>query len=181
MEKIEKARIIERTVCKQKLLAEGLLDAQNAYQQVIHHYKQQMEDGADAGSNEIALNPMMPSLIAKYSQWFMQNSNTSEQALREMTEIAIKDFKSEEERYHEERMKELREKRLLEKKLEQQQKEEGDRQRREEEERAKAELQTKIKRWKSLAEKAKNLFCFMSDEEIQFLHDEERIMFDMEG
>ena len=76
----------------------------------------------------------------------------------------------------EERMKELKEKRLLEQKLEQQRKKEGDRRRREEEERAKVELQNKITRWKNLAEKTKNLCCFMSAEEIQFLRDEEHIM-----
>lgn len=118
----------------------------------------------------------MPHLIAKYSEWFNSNSNTSEKALREMTEIAIKEFKGEETRYHEERMKELRETKMLEKQLEQQRKEEEDRRRREEEENAKAELQRKIAKWKSLAEKARNLCSYMFIEDIQFLHNEERIV-----
>ena len=146
---------------------------------MIQFYKQRIEDGPNAGglnSNEIALNPMMLHLIAKYSQWFNHNSNTSEKVLREMTKMATKEFKDEEARYHEERMKELQEKRFLEQKLEQQRKEEGDRRRREEEEQAKVELQNKITRWKNLAEKARNLCCFMSTEEIQFLRDEERIV-----
>ena len=83
-----------------------------------------------------------------------------------------KAFTDEMESYHEQRMRELEFQRKREEEEMRKMREREERRRREEEERRKEELKQKVMRWQQLDEDARNLICFLSVQDYEFLKKE---------
>ena len=175
-DRIAKAQNQENSAHEQQKQANARSASINDYSRVVEYYRMKLEAGPNDGganSNEIALNTEIPGMIAKYSDWLKTDINEKSTAeIIEKCKEMKKAFTDEMERYHEQRMKELEIQRKREEEERRKNREREERRRREEEERRQEELKQKVIRWQQLDEDARNLTCFLSAQDYEFLKKE---------
>ena len=174
-DRIAKAQHQENSAHEQQQQANARNAAINEYSGVVEYYRMKYNAGPndDSGNcNEIALNSKIPDMIAEFSNWLKNiNDKSTDEIISHCKEM--KDmFKKEMDTYHKRRMEELEIQKKREEEEERKRREEEERKRREDEERRREELKQKVMRWQQLDEDSRNLICFLSVQDYEFLERE---------
>ena len=180
-DRIAKAQNQENSAHEQQQQANARSVAINNYSRVVEYYRMKYNEGPNAGgvnSNEIALNSNIILLVDKYSSSLKKgdlNLKSTEEIIKTCEEMK-KEFTDEVQRYHIERMKQLEEERKRREEMERIRRIEEEKRRKEEEERKKEELKQKVMRWQKLDEDSRNLICFLSAQDYEFLKKEKEVV-----